>query len=620
MLSVSAVQVKGWRRAVALCAAVMLGAGLFLAVRSGLPHVAPRDGPQPIPAAGSTAAKAYYVATNGDDAAAGTLGHPWRTLERALAVSRRPRLRGGETLYLRGGVYRFDEGRMSPPGAVPRDALSGRPGQPTVISNYPGETPLIYLSARMEQGWKRYQARPAAAIWYADWNGYVRTNHPWLYRHGDVVALNSVHPGAVVPQQVAIDGRVPRLLQEVNSAANAREPTHITSVRTNENDMIAGDFYYENKRANPDYGRLFVWLPDGSNPNGQPIEVGLDRFLNLGLQHDVHVSGLSIRYSNMEALNLSGNRNLFDRLDLSYNAFLGIIGAGDSCVLENSTVSWNGMEGSGLQGEGTRYEGNLFANDNYRRYSAAWHCGGVKLIPHIRNMVIRRNTFRNIVAGPGLWLDTMGDGHIIEGNRFVSAQGKSSGLMIEASDGSAQHPIIIRNNLFEGPGVFVAASSYVYIFNNDFTWIGAQIHGLQLSRTTASHDRVENNIFYLPQRRRLLSVPVFIVRAPPPYHTEDNVSNYNLFWPAPGARMLFGGDLQWRNGISWPQWRAEGFDADSLIADPKLTDPAHGVFTLQPDSPAIGAGLVTPYVTNDFFGTPRIGRNDIGACQAASTR
>ncbi len=41
-----------------------------------------------------------YVATNGADTAAGTLSNPWRTFGHAL-----PRLKPGDSLYVRGGVY-----------------------------------------------------------------------------------------------------------------------------------------------------------------------------------------------------------------------------------------------------------------------------------------------------------------------------------------------------------------------------------------------------------------------------------------------------------------------------------------------------------------------------------
>ncbi len=66
---------------------------------------------------------------------------------------------------------------------------------------------------------------------------------------------------------------------------------------------------------------------------------------------------------------------------------------------------------------------------------------------------------------------------------------------------------------------------------------------------------------------------------------------------------------------TWEQWRAEGFDQHSTLADldPRFVDADAGDYRLLPDSPAVGAGTgetlsptdVRPAVTHDFFGNPR---------------
>ncbi len=53
----------------------------------------------PTPLSSSTG-KVYYVATNGNDANAGTLAAPWRTIQKAADT-----LAGGDTVYIRGGSY-----------------------------------------------------------------------------------------------------------------------------------------------------------------------------------------------------------------------------------------------------------------------------------------------------------------------------------------------------------------------------------------------------------------------------------------------------------------------------------------------------------------------------------
>ena len=48
--------------------------------------------------------------------------------------------------------------------------------------------------------------------------------------------------------------------------------------------------------------------------------------------------------------------------------------------------------------------------------------------------------------------------------------------------------------------------------------------------------------------------------------------------------------------VSWPQrsaddWRAMGFDAHSVVADPLFVDPKNDDFRLKPDSPALKLGF-----------------------------
>jgi hypothetical protein len=66
--------------------------------------------------------------------------------------------------------------------------------------------------------------------------------------------------------------------------------------------------------------------------------------------------------------------------------------------------------------------------------------------------------------------------------------------------------------------------------------------------------------------------------------TTNFVFASNLYWPAGGGEVKF-----WK----WPftEWQQRGFDKDSLVADPKFTDPAAGDYTLRADSPALGLGF-----------------------------
>jgi pectin methylesterase-like acyl-CoA thioesterase len=79
-------------------------------------------------AAAIAGGETYYVATDGDDAHAGTKTAPFRTIQKAASVAR-----AGDTVLVRAGVYQ---------GHVYL-RISGEPGKPVVFKNYPGERPAM---------------------------------------------------------------------------------------------------------------------------------------------------------------------------------------------------------------------------------------------------------------------------------------------------------------------------------------------------------------------------------------------------------------------------------------------------------------------------------------------
>jgi hypothetical protein len=59
----------------------------------------------------------------------------------------------------------------------------------------------------------------------------------------------------------------------------------------------------------------------------------------------------------------------------------------------------------------------------------------------------------------------------------------------------------------------------------------------------------------------------------------------NCYWDASGKAPEFPG------GLTLSQWQEQGHDAQSVVADPKFTDPANLDFSLAPDSPAFALGF-----------------------------
>jgi hypothetical protein len=105
----------------------------------------------------------YYISPSGSDTGPGTIDAPWQTLDRAFDRSQSAYLQGGDTLYLRGGIY-----RSARPDLVADDAISGSAGNPTRISGYQGERASLYLSARVDSGWQHYSGGAGANIWYVN--------------------------------------------------------------------------------------------------------------------------------------------------------------------------------------------------------------------------------------------------------------------------------------------------------------------------------------------------------------------------------------------------------------------------------------------------------------------
>src|SRR5437867_3828768 len=87
----------------------------------------------------AASAAVFYVAPNGSDSNPGTLTAPFKTIQRALDGSTSS-AKAGDTVYVRGGVYR---GVVDPYYAVLSPVAAGLPGQPITIQAYQGEKAIL---------------------------------------------------------------------------------------------------------------------------------------------------------------------------------------------------------------------------------------------------------------------------------------------------------------------------------------------------------------------------------------------------------------------------------------------------------------------------------------------
>lgn len=84
-------------------------------------------------------AHTYYVAVNGNDAAAGNINAPWKSINTALT-----KIVAGDTVMVRGGTY-YETISFS---------RSGNPGHGIVLMAYPQEKPVIDGSNTTVSGWQ----------------------------------------------------------------------------------------------------------------------------------------------------------------------------------------------------------------------------------------------------------------------------------------------------------------------------------------------------------------------------------------------------------------------------------------------------------------------------------
>lgn len=102
-------------------------------VATPVPTAAPVAGAGPMVPGG----RVLFLSPSGSDAAAGTASAPWRTLSAAA-----PRLRPGDTLYVRGGTY---------VGQGMQWTVSGTAAAPIWVKAYPGERPVFDGNASVGQ-------------------------------------------------------------------------------------------------------------------------------------------------------------------------------------------------------------------------------------------------------------------------------------------------------------------------------------------------------------------------------------------------------------------------------------------------------------------------------------
>lgn len=148
------------------------------------------------------------------------------------------------------------------------------------------------------------------------------------------------------------------------------------------------------------------------------------------------------------------------------------------------------------------------------------------------------------------------------------------GWGIYPDEGSSQ--IVIENNIVyrtKSAGFHQHYGRENIVRNNIFAF-GKEF---QLMRTRAEPHlsfTFENNIVFFDEGRLLGSN----------WTGDQFLMQKNVYWDTRGGQLNF-------NGKSWQEWRAEGHDSASVIADPMFVNAGSYQFGLLPDSPALKLGF-----------------------------
>ena len=519
------------------------------------------------------------VSPNGDDAGRGTAERPLKTIRKAVSMAK-----PGDTIAIRAGTYR--EG----PIVVAR----GGTAQAPLIIQGAKDAVVMIKGSKIVTGW---QATPEGRWKASDW------------------PINS--------QQLFVDGKP---LQQIG----VQSPWHTTKagdgprmclppVGEDLNDVSPGCFYYETATKS-----LYCTLRDRSSPNEHEMEASVADFVLDGEDASfVTLRNLTFMHNNGTAkgacsslVRTSGSGWTVEDCTFAYGDFAGLGLSGEKHVVRRSEFLNNGDQGLSVNGSDAAHKykwyrerppQNILLEDlvvkgnNYRRFYEHWEAGGMKLIPAVHAVTVRRCQVEEN-WGPGIWLDgALGD-NVIEDN-FV--RNNRTGIFYEISlpvEGD-RFGASIRNNRVIGSqhqGIYISASSGAIVQNNTCFRNGWDIVVHGMPRNDLGFDlQLKDNVV----KDNIVcgchaDVIVFVGD-----NASNNVVDGNFYADlgddrgepkadhrgvAFGAVKDSGYDAAHRDlGDVFSRC---GFEAHGTSGDPRWKGTAAGDFGLEADSPAKGKG------------------------------
>ena len=169
---------------------------------------------------------------------------------------------------------------------------------------------------------------------------------------------------------------------------------------------------------------------------------------------------------------------------------------------------------------------------------------------------------------------------IIRHNRFAHWGSHSWG--IDLDDGSSNYHLY--NNLCLGMSFKLREGFFRLVENN--VCVGPIPPGLH-AWYQGCDDVIRRNIIVNTERTDVYE----FIRCNP---THARQFDYNLFYNykgEPTVRLRAGAPPPFKELMSFAEWQAQGFDLDSVFANPLFIDPANGDYRVRPNSPALALGF-----------------------------
>jgi hypothetical protein len=367
-----------------------------------------------------------------------------------------------------------------------------------------------------------------------------------------------------------------------------------------------------------------VWVYD--NPSGATIEASqrpnaiyspcLTAYITItGLQTE-EAQGDGIVNCGSGVWTLSGGVS-----NNNWGSGVHLQGPGAPSFVTNYVAEYNGLDGMQFYSTPGLVVSGVTANYNVQQ-PGALYLAGIKFDPSsgtIAPVVEDATACYNGVAQPGysmpsdsglatgsgIWADTIGNGWIVRGN--TTCANNARGIDIDADN----YAIIDQNVSYSnasGISAYADGQSSMMghqIYNNTL-WdngTGLVIQGPDAGETSGgcTNNIIQNNISYGATSWNLIGD---VGCENPGIAGSGNVYTYNAFGVAASTFILWG-STQYPTYAAWETATGNCGTIDcthSMESDPILTDPSEGTFSLQSDSPAIGAGMggvdlgAVPYV------------------------